>query len=444
MSMPATPTTLPDVTEAAHPQLRALIRAYRDAESTAAPLTTRLESLHAILEQIYTWYNDRHVFGWHLLDPQEAAARLEIDAVESAAESLHQRLVGEAVAARVAPLVMPGVPSPIREAAEDVWADLLVAKPVIAVEGTPQLRARSLSRLARIAQTQAGMRLLNKLTRLQRPITLTEGIPERWRGYVAEPAKTVSMAHPQIAWSPHRSFISASDSDRKQWTVDLTQAKAVSAPPGDGTTFAQVTAPADILQAVLGLASGITVTTGDRVSHYAFSSGAYGSVVDVRPNEEDDLAGRDGRAVHTPEWLTLAHELGHALTQVRGAATFQRTELFAALLPGVADADTRWTNPEELVVIEGLENPIRREAGLAERGSHSPAIDPNLPQQMKQLKTALEALAPRVDATDGQRIYDQVVSRYADLQGKGQPDKLAWCRVTQQFTQELRQKYNIR
>lgn len=85
------------------------------------------------------------------------------------------------------------------------------------------------------------------------------------------------------------------------------------------------------------------------------------------PRSVDD----DGNEVITPEFVALAHELGHS-AKVRGGA--RASDLGAPQIdPAERNAD--WSNSaEELINVRGVENPVRAEHGVPERGRYADNI----------------------------------------------------------------------
>ena len=129
--------------------------------------------------------------------------------------------------------------------------------------------------------------------------------------------------------------------------------------------------------------------------YFTFGKGATGAFVHtIRAWDiEQDIPNLQGHVSYTPEFITLAHELGHAMHHLAGATTGQTT-LDATLRPAGSTAE-QWSNTEEIFTIMGIDNPIRREAGLDFRATHA-----TLPGGRKtQIKAQLiKAFGTRVNA----------------------------------------------
>jgi hypothetical protein len=141
----------------------------------------------------------------------------------------------------------------------------------------------------------------------------------------------------------------------------------------------------DFTKAVLGGDRGITLNN----AKYSFGQGT-GSFVHIKPNDADMLtsAGRERLdnsgereipQVYKSDWITLGHELGHSANMRAGAGTENPGNLevhgvFAAQWSGKQGKELQdfWhQGSEEFLNITNIENQIRQDVGLPERGAHS-------------------------------------------------------------------------
>ena len=94
-----------------------------------------------------------------------------------------------------------------------------------------------------------------------------------------------------------------------------------------------------------------------------------GSYVQIDRAHRHAATGEHGdTSIPMPHYVTLGHELGHALHNLRGQHHFH-TAAFAGL--GTLD-QSLWDDPEEHTNISSNENAIRRQHGLPERAYHKP------------------------------------------------------------------------
>ena len=80
--------------------------------------------------------------------------------------------------------------------------------------------------------------------------------------------------------------------------------------------------------------TGIQVQQGNKTEFYKFGDGGKGvyvALIDKKRGEDTDNVGQNGNSVYTPQFVTLAHELGHALNILVGAGTIECRDLFATL-----------------------------------------------------------------------------------------------------------------
>lgn len=78
---------------------------------------------------------------------------------------------------------------------------------------------------------------------------------------------------------------------------------------------------------------------------------------------------KDGNETIVPVFVTLAHELGHALHFLEGNAVGSVTESLGSIVaPG--ENFSNWSNLEEFHTIKGVENSVRKDTGMTDRFSH--------------------------------------------------------------------------
>jgi hypothetical protein len=109
---------------------------------------------------------------------------------------------------------------------------------------------------------------------------------------------------------------------------------------------------------------------------YTFGKGG-GSLVKIVEEGGESLVDKQLNQILTPSYLTLGHELGHAVRN-RGGASFAHagTETFDKLQleeegEKSAQAGALWTSSEEIINITSSENRLRKEHLLTERNYHA-------------------------------------------------------------------------
>lgn len=115
-----------------------------------------------------------------------------------------------------------------------------------------------------------------------------------------------------------------------------------------------------------------------------------GSYIQMDMDGRDMVTGgNNDKGVPMPRYLTLGHELGHALHNLQGQSHKMMTPAFSALSP---EDQAMWSNPEEHANITGHENPLRQEHGLPDRAYHRPPEAVRTNRQLNALKERTNAL----------------------------------------------------
>ncbi len=134
-----------------------------------------------------------------------------------------------------------------------------------------------------------------------------------------------------------------------------------------------------------GLAAGIenTIRGGKHVGFQIAGENNYhrfnwGSNALLRMDDSEeghsDLIDASEDNIINPEFITLGHELGHAMRMQRGTGLSKLGGTLGGLNSlgvNTKEDQERWTNPEEFVNITQVENPIRKEHGISERAFHT-------------------------------------------------------------------------
>jgi hypothetical protein len=136
-------------------------------------------------------------------------------------------------------------------------------------------------------------------------------------------------------------------------------------------------------------------------AHGEVGAGA-GSYVQIEHGADDALhVGAHDQPIHSPSYITLGHELGHARRKLRG----QAREDVSWDRPGDPKYDDLqqgdiehglWSDPEEFENITTEENPLRGQLGLPERQYHRAHQAVSLTRKREQMRQRYQAAWDRL------------------------------------------------
>jgi hypothetical protein len=386
--------------------IAAALKTYNIKQKNASPVK-RLELLWALDQTIYTFYR-----GLGQTDLQGAG----VDAVGSLLQESEDEYaeIVEGLDQNTLPFSTQGWSTAAVAEARALWSSIAASRGRILVAGTTGYKRRTLANLAKIMRTPTGRRLLAYLNAgrakqdIGKRVTISDVLPPE----LATSGLDVNKKSYARGLRERGRFAKDEAQDVKHTTsrpyfTKKSKYQAVQGP----FDFTNV-APTGLEEAIWSGKEGISVAGQ---GYFTFGKGATGAFVHtIRSWDiEQDIPNLQGHVSYTPEFITLAHELGHAMHHLAGATTGQTT-LDAALRPA-GSAATDWSNAEEVFTIMGIDNPIRREAGLDYRATHATLPGGRKTQLKQQLTTAFNA---RINAL------------YRDLQGADRTTLTDWMTTT--------------
>ena len=321
--------------------------------------TRRLELLRAVDQEIYAWYaalNATTISG---------PAAKEVGALARQSEDEYARIIASK-GKKILPIDTTGMTQGEIDAATDLWESLATNAGRVSVQGSKEYVRRSRANLAKIMNTPTGRKLL---TYLDQPGTAgSSDMSERVviADVFAKGLQTdgLDLGQKSYAKGFGAGGAAAGTEQEIRKRTPGRKRKAANYRTITGPISLDNPAPTGLEEAIWAGQGGVKLGT----DHYKFRSGATGAFVHtIRPDDLDqDIPNRAGNIAYTPEFITLAHELGHTMHHLAGATTGGVTA--AGYYPS---ADTDWSNLEELFTIVGIDNPIRHESGLQVRASHA-------------------------------------------------------------------------
>ena len=382
------------------------IKDYNKRESKLTP-SQRLDILNELARYLYQWYADQDTKDIAGLDGPDAKA---IRALEADLDKNHEKAVDALYKAGVkAEKPSKGKtktgPDPLgtRKASYDLLRQIASGNGPIKIAGDAKFKSRARSMLVKIMDSAMGKRLLDGIvatgTTLTKSVTIGGGTPPaELAGHLGEAAPTESKAVPQVTdvggqeAGDLKGALAKSLALMNKLTVD----------PDDDQNYGAVTQPSEFMDAVLTGKTGIQVQQGNKTEFYKFGDGAKGvyvALIDKKRGEDTDNVGQNGNSVYTPQFVTLAHELGHALNILVGAGTIECRELFGLFAGDVGtfeaptDTGKNWSNIEEYATINVVENGLRQQLGIELRGGHAAVVNDVLETRLQEMRASTGSMA---------------------------------------------------
>ncbi|MFG1609517.1 hypothetical protein [Actinoplanes sp. NPDC049265] len=338
-----------------------LVREYNKLRSaiwvlfpTAKSRASALAKLGELERALYQWF-DSHALPTMATTPDGQAMGNLLNQVR--AERVF--LVTQAVDAKGdPPLANFGHLDPAeQEQVRKIWHDLL-ANRGIQIGGEKPFRRQLLADFARLLETATGRIVVGALTGDAPTLTIT---PTRQdTGKFAASPEDPDQEGIQAVEAP-----APAEADR-YFPFDFT---GESSPVDRKTmlTYVRVNHPG---------ALGFSVKAGGSTRYFRFNRGTKSTMTvpadasDASLHPSSRLLGRGGNEIIAPVFVNLGHELGHVLRSLHGlgGSSADADALVEHAVPEAKDPDTR---TEEIFNIDAVENRIRAEAGMSERGGHS-------------------------------------------------------------------------
>lgn len=276
-------------------------------------------------------------------------------------ETEHERLVDFAVKEpkKFIPVDLTGLDMHAVAAIYKLWNSIVAGNGNIAVLGTKEFQKKTYAHLAKLMQGEYGRTMLQYLdggvVNTSNRISIAEDFDTQLN------KANLKGEEPEGSYALSRALLkdhNSKDADVKPESVDM---------------HYQVVATLDgVNQAIMAGLPGVNY----KGKSYTFRKGS-GSLVKITKDEGRPDVNANLQQAVTPGFITLGHELGHAMRN-KGGASFQNlgTEDYEGLLQteeGAKDDDSKslWTNAEELVNINTVENKLRGEHRLPTRKYHA-------------------------------------------------------------------------
>jgi len=395
-----------------------------DKRETAEEFQTCFERLQAVERAIYEWFDNVSQ------DQQELknhASSADVRAFLDDVEQEHQGLVSQSKhLVDVLPFDTSALDEDEIAEMKKLWQEIAHNQGKIKLIGSDTYNERVLSELGHILSTPTGRTLLTVLNApptSRRPFFRSSDLTNIYIGeFKSQLPKKVLKASPSLEDMDHSEAqpLNINENKRKRRQVATTEVRKRligNGPAPDKNDYPSATEDSliNVRDAAWSGKKGFT----NQNTRYDFNKRRAGAFVTSFPGEATIPAKDTDHEILTPGWVTLGHELGHAANMRTGATTIESKvaingELLNDLAGGIEEGK-KWDNAEELLNIENVENPLRREAGLTERGSHQ------APTWMINRVMALKEV--------WKKQLTKVIAVPSPYQKSGSPENRNWDRV---------------
>lgn len=377
----------------------------------------RMTALAAIDAECNKWFRNTAVKS---LKDQPGAK--EMAKLLKKSEQAHEQLVA---ATKDDPNVVPfdtSNLSPLEvNARKAVWRGIVDGTAQVSVGGSEKFQKKTNAQIAKMLQGKTGYDILNYLSA---PKGINPGPNDR---IVLADKVPNDLKTNQNLMANDREVSYALELDANA-PKSLKQGVPVVGDE-DPTEYPTLTRTADLQQAIFAGAKGVIVSG----KKYEFGGGTGSFVKTVPPHsgdEDSDTAGHGNTEIITPGFVTLAHELGHAVNIRAGAATRDHPELMQALCkaedPTLTDQriEDLWSNGEEYFNISNVENGMRRDHGLPLRVAHKPRTALMKIELVADLGRKAVALMNKDAAVSSIPDYEEAMKFFNDNKGKTDDDQI--------------------
>lgn len=377
----------------------------------------RLGLLRRIDRQIYRW------FATHRTDSLDTQTYTELlEEVLHQTEEEHADIVdrlrkgtleGEG---GLLPIDVSDLKQEEIEPVSKLWTSLVGRDGNIQVDHQNQgFEKKTYAQLAKLLQSAMGRQVIGYLDRSQR----TKGEDER---VMIVPQLPTELANKDKDGS---SFASAT---RRLHDKDFAGHMFVDEPNADDRDFQTMDGPEDLTTAVLQGRRGVRLNG----KKYLFGEGSGAYIKMDQYEAKHRMVGEHQNQILTPEFVTLGHELGHAMKMRAGAMAPTKDSTVFGALEGDEMEQRLWDNAEEIININGIDNKIREEHGVERRKYHKPLESVRGIQRQQEL-IQLICRVPRDPLTS--KPLTQATELYS-LNQKGLADDSVY-QTTKQLISEL-------
>lgn len=358
-------------------KVRRRLRRYNRVATDNTQLAARIRLLGELDDHVYRWFGALASTDFDT----EPRALFMRDLMEEL-DAEHVNVVRAAAAAGVVPVYGAGLSVAEQTRAAALWTSVSSGAGSLQIEGggDAAFEQKTLSSIAKMLHTGTGRDVIGFLDRPPPPpggappgvtganLPVHPGWGMRLTGYE-------TFIIPETRALQQAGIAGATGTGESSANRPLSQVHGAGAgqsgytkllaPPAVLADYPVVADAAQYNRALLGGRPGFAIAQGGATEYYAFGTGE-GNAIVMQYGQFARGLGAGNVEVISPDFVLLAHEMGHAV-RVRGGgyAADEQFGWFGVNMP-------TWQNrAEEMSNVIGIENPVRQESGITERSTYN-------------------------------------------------------------------------
>lgn len=366
-------------------RIRNRLDRYNQIANDNAQVPARVTLLGELDHEIYKWFDTLQIQDF---DTEPLAGHMR-DLMEEL-DREHVNVVRAAVAANIVPVYTAGLSAIQQQRATRLWTSVSQGAGMLQIEGggDAAFKDKTLSSMAKMLHTYTGRELIDYLD------APAAGRPPGVGALPVNPRTGAQLTGyetfivPETQALRHVGIAGATGTNEDSANKPLSQVHGAGPGKADYVKIDRprrsrrddypVVANAEQYNAaLLDGKPGFAIRQGRRTEYYEFGTGE-GNALVMRYGQFSRGIGAGDVEVISPDFVLLAHEMGHAV-RVRGGgyAADEQFDWFGESKP------TWQRRAEEMSNVIGIENPIREESGITTRSTYktwkvvhgTPALD---------------------------------------------------------------------
>jgi hypothetical protein len=320
----------------------------------------------------------------------------------------HVNVVREAIAAGIVPVYTAGLTPTAQQRATRLWTSVSQGAGMLQIEGggDAAFKDKTLSSMAKMLHTYTGRELIELLDAPAvgrppgvGPLPVNPRTGNALTGYETFIVpETQALRNVGIAGATGTNEGSANKPFSQVHGAGPGQAdyvKIARPPRRRRAEYPVVTNPLEYNEALREGKRGFAIRQGGTTEYYKFGKGE-GNALVMRYGQFARGIGAGNVEVISPDFVLLAHEMGHAM-RVRGGG-YAKDEQFGWF----GETGATWANSgEEMSNVLGIENEIREESGITSRSTYNTWKFVHGQAQMANLCLAFQAVLQQLATAGG-------------------------------------------